>query len=153
MRIFGRITFFLALFSAVACSPATGAQKDEFKAVELDGFIRQEKEAAGQGKKLIKMAAPVSFQAKMKRYPEERKMSYVYTALEMAGVKPMPDVGHRMFIESGGGRIIAVYVEKSAAEKIRQGLKEEQFTRFLGYHVYSYAKGPAILVVDFENPR
>jgi hypothetical protein len=95
----------------------------------------------------------VSFQAKMKRYPEERSVSYVYKAMELAGVDPLPEIGHRMFLESGGGRIIPVYVEKQAVARIMQGLKEDQLARFLGYHVYSYAKGPAILVVDFENPR
>ena len=129
-----------------------GAPKKEetFTRVELDTFIELEKHAAEKGKKLIKMAKPVSFDARMKRFPEEREVSYVYTALELSGVSPMPEIKHRMFVESSGGRIIPVYVEKNAVAKLNTGLKEEDKAHFLGYHVYSYSKGPAILVVDFS---
>ena len=126
------------------------AQDDEFQAVELDRFIEQEKETAEAfKKKVIRKMEPVKFSAKMKRYPEEKKMSYVYMAMQVAGVNPLPEVKHRMFVESGEGRIIPVYVEKQAAAKLRADLKEEQAAQFLGYHVYTYDKGPAILVVDF----
>lgn len=125
------------------------AKKETFSQVELDSFIEQEKHAAEKGAKLIKMAKPVSFDARMKRLPEERQVSYVYKALELSGVSPMPEIHHRMFVESDGGRIIPVYVEKGAVQKLNAGLKEEEKAHFLGYHVYSYAKGPAILVVDF----
>ena len=93
---------------------------------------------------------PLSFEARLKRLPEERDLSYVYTALEVSGISPMPEVRHRMFIESAEGRIIPVYVEKGAAARLQSGLKLEQRARFLGYHVYTYAKGPAILVVNFR---
>ncbi|WDP92770.1 MAG: hypothetical protein HUN04_24835 [Desulfobacter sp.] len=150
-----RLKFILRLATCLVLmttvwSPASGARDEEFKKIKLDQFIEQEKKAvAGQGRRMIKMAVPVSFEAKMKRFPEAKKMSYVYTAMQMAGISPMPEVGHRMFVESGEGRIIPVYVEKGAAAKLKSGLQEECAARFLGYHVYSYAKGPAILVVDF----
>lgn len=129
---------------------AAAAKEERFQRVELDPFIEQEQHATGKGK-MIKMARPVSFDARLKRQPEEREMKYIYVALELSGVKPMPEVQHRMFIESGGGRIIPVYVEKNAVAKINAGLKEDEKARFLGYHVYSYAKGPALLVVDFAS--
>lgn len=125
------------------------AKPESFTSVELDRFIEQEQKAAADGKKMIKMMAPVSFEAKLKRQPEEKPMEYVYTAMELSGIKPMPEVHHRMFVESGEGRIIPVYIEANAVKKVNAGLKEEASARFQGYHVYSYAKGPAILVVDF----
>ena len=125
------------------------AKPETFASIELDRFIEQEQKAAEKGKKMIKMMVPVSFEAKLKRQPEEKQMEYVYTALELSGVKPIPEVRHRMFIESGEGRIIPVYIETNAVKKVNNSLKEEEKARFQGYHVYSYAKGPAILVVDF----
>lgn len=133
--------------------PAVGTQNGKFKTIELDSFIEQEKKSVEKGKRVIKMAAPVSFEARMKRLPEERKLSYVYEVLEMSGVKPLPEVGHRMFVETRGGRIIPVYVEKQTVAKIGKELKEGKTARFLGYHLYSYAKGPAVMVVDFAGVK
>lgn len=153
MRFFATMVLFLSmLLASLGSSQAAAAQDGDFKSVDLDGFIQQEQKA-GSGKRLIKMAAPISFTATLKRLPEEHQVSYVYTALELSGVNPLPEINHRMFLESGAGRIIPVYVEKKAVEKVMAGLKENGTARFLGYHVYSYSKGPAILVVDFADPR
>ncbi len=139
----------LALVMVCGAITITPAQDEEFKEVTLDEFIVNNKVDLEGGKKLLKMADPISFTARMKRFPEEKKMTYVYVALGVAGVQPMPVVEHRMFIESKEGRIIPVYVEKNVVEKLKNGLKEEEQAHFKGYHVYSYAKGPAILVVDY----
>lgn len=144
------LTLLLSLFSCHIALGQTAGGDEQFGAVQLDSLIEQEKRAAEDGKKLIKMAVPLSFEAKIKRLPEEKKMSYIYTAMEMAGVTPLPEVEHRMFVESQQGRIIPVYVEKEAVKKLKAGLKEEEKARFLAYHVYSYAKGPALLVVDYR---
>ncbi|MGE9292171.1 MAG: hypothetical protein ACQKBW_01040 [Puniceicoccales bacterium] len=127
------------------------ARAGGFTPVELDAFIEQEQAAVEEmnGKKVIRMAAPVSFEARLKRHPEEKDLSYIYTALGMSGISPLPEVEHRMFVESADGQIIPVYVEKQAASKITKELPEGESVRFLGYHAYSYDKGPAILVVDF----
>ena len=141
-----------AAAAAVTEKPAqvqAPAKAESFTDVVLDRFIEQEQKAAADGKKIIKMMSPLSFEAKLKRQPEEKPMEYVYTAMELSGIKPLPEVHHRMFVESGEGRIIPVYVEANAVKKVNAGLKEEGSARFQGYHVYSYAKGPAILVVDF----
>lgn len=135
------------------CSPQAPAESEsvgEFQRVDLDRFIEQEKEAFAEYKnrKLIRMAVPVWFTARMKRLPEKKDMAYIYTALQMAEVSPLPEVKHRMFIESDGGQIISVYVEKQAAEKIKQLLDEEQSAGFFGYHAYTYKNGPALLIVD-----
>lgn len=149
------LCLFLVLSVHINCPAVVFAKDEGFKPVELDSFIEQEQEATGfiKGKKLIKMFVPVRFEAKMKRYPEEWELSYIYTAMQLAGVQPLPVVHHRMFVETGKGRIIPVYVEEAAAGKLAKGLKEEEKACFLGYHVYSYSKGPAILVVDFTHAR
>ncbi len=128
-------------------------EPEEFKAVDIDTFIVAEKGKVPKGKKLIKMAEPISFVASIKRLPEQRDMNYVYTALEVAGVHPMPKVEHRMFIETSAGRIFPVYVESNAAAKFSENLHEDEHVELLGYHLYNYAKGPAIMVVDYQRPK
>jgi len=126
--------------------------EEAFQPVELDSFITENRAHAQQvGKKVIFQSRPIAFEARLKRHPEEKEMSYIYTALSVSGVEPMPEVGHRMFIESDAGKIIPVYVEKRAVEIINNGLKENDRTLFECYHVYNYAKGPAVLVVDFKR--
>jgi len=150
MNFLSKTLIFMILLTAVVCPFTLAAQDEEFKTIKLDRFIEKEKKAVDSAKKkLIIMAAPIRFEAKMKRFPEERNMSYVYTAMELAGINPMPEVSHRMFIESVEGRIIPVYVEKQTVAKLKTGLNQDEKAQFIGYHVYSYAKGPAILIVDF----
>ncbi len=137
-----------------AASRTAGSAKAAFRAIDLDRFIVQEKKAVGKDKKrIIRMAAPVSFEARMKRNPEEKKMTYVYEVLELSGVKPLPEVKHRMFVESRGRRIIPVYVERRVVDRIGKELTAGSMARFVGYHLYSYGKGPAIMVVDFAAAR
>lgn len=145
---------YVTIFITFGLTTLIWAQDIDFKKIELDSFIEYEKETIQEVKrKMIKIARPISFNAKMKRYPEKKTMTYVYTAMEIAGMDPLPEVNHRMFIETKKGRIIPVYVEKSIVTKLRRGLSEEEKAIFLGYHVYSYAKGPAILVVDFATVK
>ena len=128
------------------------ASSDAFEQVDLDLFIEDAtRKSKAAGKKVITLAAPVRFHASLKRHPEAREMSYVYTALQLGGVDPLPVVEHRMFIESKGGRIMPVYVEKEAVGWINDRLKVDQQARFLGYHLFNYEKGPAILVVGFDQ--
>lgn len=143
----------ILLSLSLAFAGTASAKDEEFSQIELDRFIEQQKRVNVGGKKMITMATPISFDAKMKRLPEEKQMSYVYTAMQMAGVNPMPEVNHRMFVESNEGRIIPVYVEKNTVEKLNKGLKVEEKAEFIGYHVYNYSKGPAVLVVDFKPSK
>lgn len=133
-------------------TPSTSiADHSQFQAVDLNQFIEQELKVAEklEGRKLIKQAQPIRFDAKIMRLPQVKKASYIYTALEVAKVSPLPDIEHQMFIESAGGRIISVYVEKQAALKIEKQLAAGKVAQFFGYHVYTYSRGPAILIADF----
>ncbi len=147
------IAFAIIGFLSVVISPVM-ADGGDFKSVDLDRFIEQEQKRMSMAtKKIIAMAAPVSFEARLKRHPEERKLSYVYTAMEMGGLNPVPVVKHRMFVESAGGQIISVYVDEASVGWINKGLKVEQQARFVGYHLYSYDKGPAILITGYKKPE
>ncbi len=146
----------LLLFAAVVLlatlSGNVFAADEEFKMIDLDQFVESEKALVKEKGKMIRMMKPVKFTAKMKRLPEEKKMDYIYVAMTMSGLaNDVPKVGHRMFVESEKGRIIPVYVEEEAVKKITKNLAVEKNVHFLAYHAYSYAKGPAMLVVDFTD--
>jgi hypothetical protein len=149
MNITVRIVLFLPLLVLMICV-YEGMAAENYKPIELDKYISNHK-GKKDGKVVITMADPISFQASVKRYPEEKNLEYVYTALTMAAMRPIPEVKHRMFIETQEGEIFPVYVELNAANKIKYALKEGDNTRFLGYHLYNYSKGPAIMVVDFTD--
>lgn len=144
------LLLFAAAVLLMAFAGNVFAADEEFKMIDLDRFVESEKQLVKKRGKLIRMMKPVKFTAKMKRLPEEKQMDYIYVAMTMSGLGDnLPKVGHRMFVESEKGRIIPVYVEDEAVRKIEKNLKLEKNVNFLAYHVYSYAKGPAMLVVDF----
>lgn len=137
--------------AATSPESAVAEIRAEFKAIDLDRFIEQAIQISADqgGKRFITLMQPVRFTAKMKRLPEAKDLTYIYTAMEMAGIQPLPDVRHRMFVESAEGRIIPVYVEAQAVEKLNTELTVEASAEFIAYHAYSYSKGAALLVVDF----
>ncbi len=130
---------------------STHALDASFKTIELDPFIKQEVKTVAkfEGKKLIKMAVPVRFVATVKQEPREKEASYIYTALEIAKVVPLPNVDHQMFIETAEKKIISVYVEHHVAQRFLTETQPGDSLQFSAYHVYSFAKGPALLVTDF----
>jgi hypothetical protein len=118
--------------------------------VDLDAYIAQQ-QPTSPGSRTILMPSGVEMLATVMRYPEKRAVKYLYTALEMMHVSPLPKVNHRMFIRSLEGRIIPVYVEDDSVHFIKKGLKEGEQARFRGYHVYNYSKGPALVIEGFEK--
>jgi len=124
--------------------------ENPFIPVDLDQFIQTER-VTDEGKKVIKMGKPILFEAILKQYPDMREMSYVYTAMELARFDPIPEVEYRMFVESEAGVIHPVYVENSLVPEIQKQLREGELATFVGYHLYNYARGPAILVIDFDK--
>lgn len=125
----------------------------QFKFVKLDDYLKGEEPLVARlaGKKMIKQGTSCSFVANIKQLPKEKKGSYIYTALQIAQIRPIPEVTHQMFIESAAGKIFSVYVEKEAAEKLLKNHKAEEKLKFSAFHVYTYKRGPAFLLVDFSK--
>jgi len=144
----------MVLISLCCLSVQAGEQPlrfgGEYKGVNLDEFIT-EQQPVSQGSKVILNPAHIKTIARLKSYPEKRQVQYLYTALSMMQVSPMPAVNHRMFIESTEGQIIPVYVEDIIAEEIQQGIKLETTVLLKGYHVYNYSKGPAIVIESVSS--
>lgn len=122
---------------------------DAFRFVDIDRFVGEQKPMKKGTTSLMK-PAPIRFQATVKRYPEERLVSYMYTVLDFFPMDPRPKVNHRMFVTTPGGHIMPVYVEDSLVMPIKQWLDEEgDQVSFYGYHMYNYSKGPAIMLTGF----
>lgn len=86
---------------------------------------------------------PIAFDAAVKQEPKSISTSYLQEVFEVMGLTPPPAVSHRMFVETDQGLIMPVYVWD---EVIGFFPADSQARRMQGYHVYTYAKGPAIVV-------
>lgn len=135
---------FLLLLSAAgaAANPLFG---EDYRAVDLDAFVARHKPDQ-PNQRIILPPRNISFRATLKRHAEKIEVSYLLAALAMMKVEPLPAVSQRLFLATPQGSIIAVYVEDAAAEAIREAVTVEGSAEFLGYHAYSYSKGPAIVV-------
>lgn len=120
-----------------------------YKMVNLDEFIHQQRPLT-EGTKVILNPGHIKIAARIKRHPEKRNVEYLYGALRMMQVDPMPKVNYRMFIESDEGQIIPVYVEDAIASQISKRIPLETRILLKGYHVYNYSKGPAIVIENVE---
>ncbi len=131
--------------------PSPNAAADDFIPIDIDAFVAEQRPMT-QGTTSLLPPSPVRFVARLKQYPQPRKVEYLYQVLEFFPMDPRPEVNHRMFVTTPGGHILPVYVDDRAVEGIRDDLKEEGAeASFYGYHMYNYAKGPAILVTGFQR--
>ena len=155
-----RFWFLLAVLAVVILAAAlatssgfigSGAvQATERRAVDLDAYIKSQRPLQ-TGTRSIFAPRDISFSAKPKSRPEPIEVSYLYEALSIMGVDPLPEVSHQMFVESVGGQVIAVYVEDRFVDAINAEIESEALAEFDGYHVYNYSKGPAIVVVGVSQ--
>ena len=113
-------------------------------AVDLDAFAA--KRPRQEGTREIVPPAAISFVASIREAPQEITTQYLQEAFGVLGLSPAPQVHYRMFIETAQGHIMPVYVWDEVAEAFTAG---DAPLKLRGYHVYTYAKGPAI-VVDGE---
>ncbi|MEM7173181.1 MAG: hypothetical protein AAF530_23660 [Pseudomonadota bacterium] len=134
-------------FSEPAVSEPIGGS--DATAVDLDNFIATQQPTM-PGTRTILPPGRVSFVAVLKSQPELIKVQYLFEALAVMQIEPLPKVSHRIFVESAEGTIIPVYVEDKAVPLIKDKVATESQASFVGYHVYNYSKGPAI-VVDSIN--
>lgn len=123
---------------------------DSYQAVDLDTFITTQ-QPLKKGKRFIVKPKGTKIQAEVVAMPEEKQIKYAYTALMMMNVNPLPSIDHRMFIRSAAGKVISVYVEEKAVNKISNHLKVGEQAFFTGYHIYNYRLGPAIVIDGFTK--
>ena len=133
------------LLVAVALTLATGLAAEDRNVVDLDDYVERQRPPTEGGRMIFK-PRPVAFTARVKSHPERIRVEYLYQALAIGRVSPLPKVSHQMFVESDGGQIIAVYVEDQAVDGIVADFALETQADFEAYHVYNYSRGPAMVV-------
>lgn len=142
----GSLSMILAMVALLLAHTAHSKTIDgQAERVNLDQFVEANYPSV-EGTKVIVVPKNIQFRAKIKRHPEHIQARYVFKALGMMQVNPLPPISHRMFIETSNGKIFSMYVEKATAKAIEKQLAVDQWYEFQGYHVYNYAKGPAIVI-------
>lgn len=148
MNFFGQFKISAVLIACfgVFLSVASAAEiKPEYTHVDLDNFITTQKPAM-PGTRTILPPNDVSFVGVLMEGPKKIEVKYLFKALSIMNVSPLPKVSHRMFVASRQGKVIPVYVEDNVVEQIRKSVKVDEEAKFLAYHVYNYSKGPAVVV-------
>lgn len=109
--------------------------------VDLDDYaaLRPSKE----GTREIVPLRPISFDAAVKQVPKEIKTDYLYEAMGIMKIDPLPVVTHRMFVETAKGHVMPVYVWDGVAKDFAAAAEP---VRMVGFHIYTYSKGAAIIV-------
>lgn len=110
--------------------------------VDLDRFMA-ETQLKTPGTREIVNPAPIRFTAAIRQAPDRIEATYVYTALGVMKIDPMPAINHRMFVETASGAVIPVYVWDEAVAHMTE---TQGPVELMGFHIYTYAKGPAIVV-------
>ncbi|MCG8492380.1 MAG: hypothetical protein MI743_12250 [Sneathiellales bacterium] len=142
MRALGAV---IALLGSISFTTNAQEITPEYTHVDLDNFIAVQKPAM-PGTRTILPPNDVSFTGVLMEGPKQIKVKYLFEALSVMNVTPLPKVSHRMFISSRQGKVIPVYVEDAAVEEIQKKIKVDEEALFLAYHVYNYSKGPAVVV-------
>lgn len=128
-------------------------QQTDLGYVDIDRFIATHVEHGKKKNRVIKRPSALQFEARVKQHARRTKKpnTYLNSILGVFRFSPLPSVNHQMFLETASGRIFPVYVEDGQVEALTKTVAEDgRPARFSGYHVYTYSKGPAILVTAFD---
>lgn len=108
---------------------------------------------AKEGERTIYPDKLIVFDGEVMSLPKSQKTSYLQEALLVAKINPSPVVEDGIFIkvgkkDDGSDIVIPVYVDKSVISDTaaNKKIQVKQKMRFAGIHIYSYSKGPAIVV-------
>lgn len=105
--------------------------------------------------RIILQPSGVSFHATLAAVPRVQKSDYLQMALRTMQVSQPPKVGHALLLRYGDGpdQQLVAYVEDAVAARLAAELKPGDRREFFAFHVYNYAKGPALVVTGFGPAR
>ena len=123
-----------------------------YRPIDLQAFVDLER---AHYQKRITIVPPlnITFRGVLKTLPAKKPTGYLYTALNLMQVQPLPQVEYQVFIGAPGtpqqpGDVIAIYMDNRLAEAIT-ALKESPIdsrATWYGYHIYNFSRGPAIVL-------
>ncbi|CAH2602666.1 protein of unknown function [Rhodovastum atsumiense] len=137
-----------ALLVAACCiawpGPCIAVEDSAYVPVEFARFIAEQR--APEGRVIPLRPDRVRFEATVMSQPRTARTDYLMEVLRFLQVEPMPEVSRQMFLRADNGVVHAVYVGDPAAAMIRERFANGSRATFFGLRVYSYGKGPAILL-------
>lgn len=145
----------LSLPGAAAPAPAPEADADPvaaYKEIDLKTLVAGARSEI-PGQHIILVPSGVRFRAVLAAMPAPQKTDYLKKALGMMGIDNFGRVSQRIGLDYGGEKALAAYIEDSAAARLVREAKAGQPLQFFAYHVYNYARGPALVVVSFAPPE
>ena len=163
MKIFKRLSplalvIFLSIFGLSSVSVTAKELKDlpdekigsAYKKVDLDSYIKTQRPHKKGGKSILPIKR-VMFNATLMSKPKQGKFNYIYMALDMMHMKPMPVIKHQVFVGAKDGEVISVYLEEHFAKVLEKhiklgNIKIGEDLVFKGYHSYNYKRGPAMVM-------
>ncbi len=153
--------FFIATYSVNSNSAEQLIQQEfklpgSYQSINLHNFVKENRKSYG-GKISIVPPQKVSFSGILKASPEKKSTGYLYTALKVMEVSPLPTIEYQMFIGAPDYKdtVISVYVDNTLADAIQKQLPTETQATWFGYHIYTYSRGPAIVIdnVVVDKPK
>lgn len=126
---------------------AAPASVGDYTAVELATWVPVLRTPG----RVILQPKPVSFRAEYLQGPRPQKAEYLQSALKMMQISEMPSVNQAVLLRYGPAESqqLVAYIESAAAQRLRQELKPGDRRQFFGFHVYNYAKGPALVITSY----
>jgi hypothetical protein len=121
-----------------------------YKEVDLKDLVAKSRTNL-PGQRIILAPSPIRFRAVLGALPVAQKSDYLLTALGMMKVGDPPKVSQRIGLDYGGDRLLSAYIEEGAAKRLAERIRPGQAQTFYAFHVYNYARGPALLVISFSD--
>ena len=130
---------------------------DAYKKVALADYIKTQQPDKKNGKSILPIKR-VTFDAVLMSKPKAGDFKYIYMALKMMKMDPMPVIKHQVFVQAEDGKVIAVYLEENFAKGLEKHinigtLKIGSSLTFKGYHSYNYKRGPAMVMEGLFNKK
>lgn len=140
--------------SAAATTAATAAQaglRAAYKPVDLATWVPPLRSPT----RIILHPSGVSFQAELAALPRPQKSDYLQLALRTMQVSQAPQVSHAVLLKYGSAsdQQLVAYVDDGAAARMVQDLRVGDRREFFAFHVYNYARGPALVITSFGPLR
>ncbi len=121
-----------------------------YKQVDLKTLVGNSRTEV-PGQRIIFVPSPVKFQARLAAMPAPQKTDYLKKALGMMGAGTTIKVSQRIGLDYGGEKALVAYIDDTAAALLVKDGKVGQSMDFYAYHVYNHSRGPALVIVAFNQ--
>lgn len=123
-----------------------------YKTVDIDDYAAKHRPVK-EGTRTLLPPQYLLFDAHIDQPPRTARTDYVRLAMSVMGIVDAPAIGHQMLLATPGGRRLPVYVEDTLVSLLTKAAAAQPDGQFQGYHIYTYSKGPAIVISGYRPKR